>query len=106
MEPLRPHELSCCQRLCLWDLDEYLIQLDSAECWEPPSRSQGLECQSSCAICAAAEEQRGSELPSFSRPSPSAHGHEHASQWRQADGSYKSIMVIVSPCRSDMSPAG
>ncbi|KAK9845195.1 hypothetical protein WJX84_003444 [Apatococcus fuscideae] len=70
------------------------------------SRSQGLECQSSCAVCAAAEEQDNSGLPSFSRPSPSAHSHSHASHWQQADGSYKSIMVIVSPCRSDMSPAG
>lgn len=88
-------------RICI-----HCIQLARAESWATACRSQGLECQSSCAICAAAEEQQSSDLPSFSRPSPSAHGHSHASQWRQANGSYKSIMVIVSPCRSDMSPAG
>ncbi|KAK9866560.1 hypothetical protein WJX84_009195 [Apatococcus fuscideae] len=74
-----------------------------------PSRSSTggkLECQSSCAICAAAVEHEHPNLPDFSRPSLSASQHSHASQWQHQNGQYKSIMVIVSPCRSDMSPAG
>ncbi|KAK9903549.1 hypothetical protein WJX75_008659 [Coccomyxa subellipsoidea] len=63
--------------------------------------SKAMECKSQCQLCAratglpATDHSRDSSAPSAGEPA-----------WTVVEGEFKSIMAIVTPCRSDMSAGG
>ncbi|KAK9833420.1 hypothetical protein WJX81_003514 [Elliptochloris bilobata] len=70
---------------------------------EPARAGARLECRSPCALCGACGAAPAAAAAEFQARSHRALGE---GTWRHVEGRFRSVMVAVSPCRSDMSARG